>query len=357
MKKLSKYISLEVLAPFVIISFILAGLFSSFNMARYLAEAVTESLGMVLILKLILLKTVIAMEVLLPIALFAAIIVALGRLHRDQEIIVLRSAGISENLVVKNIFAVALPLGLMVGMLSIFARPWAYETIYLMDQSASTDIDIERYQAGRFYGNEENGQIIYINNKPRGGNHVEGVFHYLIGDDVSEIIIAREGYQQQAGDFRPPQLHLLDGYMYKLGHSSSADSVIEFSRFVYTPNPEIALDYQRKAASTLELASSNDPRDIAEFQWRLSRFFATVLLALLAIPLSRASPRQGKSEKIIAAAIIFAIYYNLSSLAQTWVEQGIVGKMPGVWWLHVLMFLIVVSVLFPSSLRKIFLRA
>lgn len=292
------------------------------------------------------------MEVLFPIAFYAAIIVAIGRLHRDQEIIVLKSAGISENLVVNKVFMIALPLGLLIGLLSIFVRPWAYETIYMIDKSVSTDVDIDRYQAGRFYGNNESGQIVYINNKRNSGNTLEGVFRYIEGEENSEIIIAREGNQRQAGDYKPPQLHLTDGYIYRLGRGNAEDSIVRFSKFVYMPSPETAQDFQRKAASTYVLGQSDDPRDIAEYQWRLSRMFATVLLAMLAIPLSRASPRQGKSEKIIAAAVIFAVYYNLNGLAQTWVEQGFVGRYPGVWWLHFLLFLVVIAVTFPNLLKK-----
>jgi lipopolysaccharide export system permease protein len=173
------------------------------------------------------------------------------------------------------------------------------------------------------------------------------VFHYVRKDNTSDIILAKEGYQEPTGEYQPPQLHLLDGYMYRMNHSSTRDSIIKFSRFVYMPSPEIARDYQRKAASTFELGFSDDSRDTAEFQWRISRALSAILLSMIAIPLSRSSPRQGKSEKIIAAAVIFAIYYNLSGLAQTWVEQGIVGSMPGIWWLHILMLIIVVTIFSP----------
>ena len=86
---------------------------------------------------------------------------------------------------------------------------------------------------------------------------------------------------------------------------------------------------------------SDQPRDIAEFQWRLSRPIATILLALIAVPFSRV-PHLGRKKvknNYYAAAIVFAIYYILNGLAQTWVEQGTIGKMPGVWWLYVLMCL------------------
>jgi lipopolysaccharide export system permease protein len=344
---------MEILKPFLVVSFILAGLFTSFNAARYLAETVTETLGMVLITKLIILKTIIAMEVLFPIALYAAIIVALGRLHRDQEVIVLKSAGISENFIVKNILNLCIPIGIMVGLLSIFGRPWAYEMIYRLDESTSTQLDVSRYQARRFYGDEQSDSIIYIENKLSNNDaDLQGVFHYMRKDSSSDIIIAKQGFQEPVEDYSPPKLHLLDGHMYRMDRSTTRDSIIKFSRFVYMPSPEIARDYQRKAASTLDLNFSEDTQDIAEFQWRVTRAFSTILLAMVAIPLARSSPRQGKSEKIIAAAVIFAIYYNLSGLAQTWVEQGLVPRFPGVWWLHLLM-LIAVFLIFSPKVQKL----
>jgi lipopolysaccharide export system permease protein len=212
---------------------------------------------------------------------------------------------------------------------------------------------VERYQARRFYGNEESSSIIYINDKREGGERLSGVFHYVRKDHTSEIILAKQGYQERTGQYQPPKLHLLDGYMYSMSRSSTRDSIVRFSRFVYMPSPDIARDYQRKAAPTLELGFSADTRDIAEFQWRISRALTTILLAMMAIPLSRSSPRQGKSEKIIAAAVIFAIYYNLSGLAQTWVEQGVIGSFPGVWWLHFLMLVAVITVFTPRVQKRL----
>ena len=98
----------------------------------------------------------------------------------------------------------------------------------------------------------------------------------------------------------------------------------------------------------MDLMLSDEPTDIAELQWRLSRPLATILLALIAIPLSRSSPRQGRNEKIFTATLIFALYYNLSGLARTWVEQGTVASFPGIWWLHTLMTIVVAIMLFPG---------
>ena len=62
-----------------------------------------------------------------------------------------------------------------------------------------------------------------------------------------------------------------------------------------------------------------------------------MLLALLGVPLSRSSPRQGKYAKVTSAVLVFAIYYNLSAMAKKWVAQGVLDAVPGIWWVQVLL--------------------
>ena len=132
---------------------------------------------------------------------------------------------------------------------------------------------------------------------------------------------------------------------------------IKFEKLVlFLDYAEDDIGYKRKAAATTALMFSDQATDVAELQWRLSRPLATILLALIAVPLSRSSPRQGRNEKIFTAALIFALYYNLSGLARTWVEQGTVDSFPGLWWLHALMMVIVAVLLIPEFKPRLFLR-
>ncbi|HEY7841481.1 MAG TPA: LPS export ABC transporter permease LptF [Gammaproteobacteria bacterium] len=351
MSSIERYVIREILKPLSAVVAILASLFACFSGARYLAEAVTESLGMTAMLKLVILKTVIALEVMVPVALYAAVVIALGRLHRDQEIIAMRAAGLSSISLVRAVLWLSVPVGIVVGTLSMAGRPWAYEGSYLIDAQAQAEFDAERMQPGRFYGNEDSGRVSYVQAKTADGR-MKGVFLYRRRDGASEIIIARSGEQTRAELDRQGQLHLHDGVLYKLMHAGAADSTVSFTRLVYfLKDPEAVIGYKRKAAATGDLLASDRPQDIAELQWRLSRPLATVLLALVAIPLSRASFRQGKHERSIAAALVFAVYYNLSGLAQAWVEQGTVGAFPGVWWLQGLMFA-AVALFLRGELRR-----
>jgi len=82
--------------------------------------------------------------------------------------------------------------------------------------------------------------------------------------------------------------------------------------------------------------------DIAEFQWRISVPIAAILLALLAFPLSVTNPRQGRFAGLAIAIVIYLIYSNLLILAETWVADGKLPVLPGMFAVHVAMLVLVV---------------
>ena len=73
---------------------------------------------------------------------------------------------------------------------------------------------------------------------------------------------------------------------------------------------------------------------IAEKQWRLSIPISTILLALLAVPLSKSRPRAGRYGRIAVGLLVFIIYYNMLSASQAWIETGEISPALGVWWVH-----------------------
>jgi len=340
---IERYISRELLLPFFVVTIILIGLFVSFSVARFLTGAVAETLGAIAMFKLVGLKTIIALEVLVPIAFYVAVIHGLSRMNRDQEINVLRSVGYSDNRIIRTIFIIALPVAILSGILSIYARPWAYAESYIMNAQAEAELNTDRFQPGRFYGSEKSGRVIFIRGKDELEKRMEGVFHYIRTAEDREIIVSREGFQRLMTQEQWPHIELRDGKIYRLGFDAVKDSTVQFEKMIYFNENDQAQNYRRKAASTRSLWYSEQPWDIAELQWRLSRPVATVLLALIAVSFTRTTPRKDKTDRtFIVAALVFAVYYNLSGLAKTWVEQGTVAVMPGIWWIYGLLLMIVI---------------
>ena len=101
-------------------------------------------------------------------------------------------------------------------------------------------------------------------------------------------------------------------------------------------------ELENSAMTLTELINSNDLQSIAELQWRFSIPLAALLLALLAIPLSYTSPRQGRYSKIALAILIYVPYANLLVLSRKWVAAGTIPPAIGLLWVHLLVVVLIV---------------
>ena len=59
------------------------------------------------------------------------------------------------------------------------------------------------------------------------------------------------------------------------------------------------------------------------------------MLALLAVPLSYTSPREGRFGKIAIAILIYIPYANLLVLMRKWIAAGTVPSWVGLWPVHI----------------------
>jgi lipopolysaccharide export system permease protein len=70
-----------------------------------------------------------------------------------------------------------------------------------------------------------------------------------------------------------------------------------------------------------------------------------LVLGVLAVPLSRTAPREGRYARLGMALLIYVIYIDLLSMGRVWVENGVVSDSVGLWWVHALVALIAVWML------------
>ena len=94
---------------------------------------------------------------------------------------------------------------------------------------------------------------------------------------------------------------------------------------------------ESRAKPTAQLMISSDLEDVAELHFRLAVPIATLILAILAVPLSRTQPRAGRYGKLAIGLLVFIIYFNLMSAGKAWIETATVSPAIGLWWVHGLM--------------------
>jgi len=336
---IDRYIMREIVKPTVTICVVLIFIFGCYTATRYLADAVSGQLPGTTVIFFILLKIAIALEVLLPTTLYLSVVIALGRMYKDSEMTALSACGVSKARVLRPVFLVSLMIAVIVSCLSLYIRPWAYSQFFLLRAKAEANFDLTRMKGGTFYEIEHGARVIFAERVDQQQDKAKRVFIRTEREDNLQVIYADKASQHLEPTTGKQIIVFTDGYLYEFTRRGEKGRIIQFeqSAMPVEPNGKIMPKYRIKAASTGSLAFSDDSEEIAELQWRLSTPLATILLALIGVPLSRSSPRRGKYAKVMTAVVIFALYYNLSAIIKKWVEKGVLDTLPGIWWVQLLL--------------------
>jgi lipopolysaccharide export system permease protein len=349
---LIKYVAREVLKPSAVVCGLLVVLFAGYSWVTFLSKAVNALLPVDMILALIVLKVGVALEVLLPISLYFGVILGFGRLHTDSEMKAFMACGVNPYRILQTVFIISCVVAVLTSLFSLYLRPLAYEQSYRLRAEAEAGFRISNLDAGHFYERRNGSLVFFAETIDPQHQKLQGVFvQSEHGNDI-QIFSAQEAQEQmdpQSGISIPV---LFNGYEYKLTREGEIKHISEFSRLAIYPQ-ELQAEYKRKAESTQNLLQSQSRKDIAELQWRFSTPFSAILMGLLGVPLSRASPRQGKYAKIFTATIIFSVYYFTGLMVKTLVEQGTLPVIPGLWLIVLLLGLLLVFLLAPSRFTKL----
>jgi lipopolysaccharide export system permease protein len=349
---IDRYIIREIVKPTVTICTALMFIYGCFIGTRYLSDAVSGQLPGSVVIILILLRIAISLEVLLPTTLYLSVIIAMGRLYKDYEMTALFACGVSLSRVLRPVFFTSLVIALVVSSLSLYIRPWAYSQFFRIKAQAKANFDLTRMKGGTFYEIDNGSRVIFADTVDQEQVQARNVFIRTERDDGLQVIQARLADQHTDKLTGNHILVFTDGYLQEFSRFGKAGRVIEFeqSAMPLTPKDGNQLDYKIKAASSRFLAYSDKSEEIAEFQWRISTPLATILLALLGVPLSRSSPRRGKYAKVMTAVLIIFVYHNLGAMAKKLVAQGVLGTLPGIWWVQILLAGLLLLLLWQSTM-------
>ena len=346
-----RYVAGDVLKPLLIFCPALLFIYANFTAVRYLDQVVTGLLPVDVVFPLVLVGLAIALEILLPIGFHISVVVGLGRLHTDSEMTAFFACGISPMRIFRVVTVVSLLVGVLMACLTLYVRPWATGLRYSLEHQAVVEFNFGNLKPGHFYESASGKRVLFFQATDPDSGRMQRVFIKTISDDIVTIVSADEAFHQPADDPRAAGfLVCIRARTYDLSPTSDAISqTVSAELRVKLDDPDDApIGYKRKAAPTWQLARSLASGDIAELQWRLSTPVFAFLMGLLGVPLSRARPREGKYAKLFISAVSYGAFYNLQLIARTWVEQGVVKSIPGLWWPDLLLALLIVRLVWSS---------
>jgi len=336
---LDRYIFREIAQTWLGVTVVLLFILLTNQFARVLGEVAKGNLPRDAVFQVMGFTALQYMTVLVPVGLFLSIMLALGRFYRDSEMSAMVACRVGPGGIYRPVMWIMLPLVLGVGWLAVEIGPKAIVEVERIGMEARRQADLASIEPGRFT-NGGNDSVVYAE-KVLGPGLVEGVFVQRRNDeDQVEVVVARRGEQRDSDDPNTRYFVLHDGKRYFGKPGSTEFSVVEFAEYgipYRLPGSE-PQELKPRAKPTWQLLRSDDTRDIAELQFRIAVPIATLVLAILAVPLSRSQPRQGRYGKLAIGLLVFIIYFNMLSAGKAWLESGAIDPALGLWWAHGLMF-------------------
>ena len=79
---------------------------------------------------------------------------------------------------------------------------------------------------------------------------------------------------------------------------------------------------------------------------------ATILLALIAVPLSRSAPRESRFRNFALALVVYVALFSMTSVLRTWIEQDKLGALPGLWSAYIIETLLLILLVTQPRLKR-----
>ena len=276
------------------------------------------------------------LPLILPLAVMLGLMLAMGRLYRDAEMPVLVSIGVGPKRLLRPLTWMALPIVIGVGMCSMWLAPWADRVSQRMIEEAGRNLLIAGMEPGRFTEFPGGGGVIYVGAMSGDSREMQRVFVYRQKKDRFDVTTSQTGTLSVQNE-EDRYLRLEQGFEVEGPLAGGRD----FRLMRYAAN-EVRLPQDltpRRKSDGVELQSTmallGDPRPEAKAQFhsRLAPPLLTLAFALLAVPLSRSSPRQARYGNLAVGFLIYLFAMFLMLLGTQWLEDGVMPPMLGLWWL------------------------
>jgi len=273
---------------------------------------------------------------LIPLSLLMGVLISFGRLYRDSEMAAIMSAGIGPLQWYRPLMMVAVPATLSLLLLMTYVRPIIAIQRAQITAEMQSQAKVDTLLVGQFNRSGKGDGVLFLESADKDRNQIDNVFFQQRRDGKNHVDLAAttSSYYNEEGR---RYMMMYNGTHY-VGNAGDADfKIIKYKDYgLYVAKKQVTAHFSEKSKSTAELWHSVIPKDQAELQWRFALPLATIIVAFMALPLSRTDPRSGRYGKLALALVLYLIYSNFLGVAYTWVGQERVPAWIGIWWVHLI---------------------
>ena len=343
---IDRYIGQEIMISWLSVLFVLVMVVISADAVHLLSWLVDGRIPVESFFSLLLSNFYEFTVMLLPLSLLLGILLAFGRLYKDSEMTAVMSAGLGPVQWYRPLLLVALPTSILMLYLTLFVIPSVVAHRDGMMTEIKNRTELSALFAGRFNQSKEGNAIFFLESQSDDGKVMDHVFYQQVKAGVEHVDIAQraQNYHDENGR---NYIVMKSGTHYEGEPGSDQYKITEYQEYgVYIPGSrDVGAVLSIKALPSKQLWQSKSLRHQAELQWRLTVPIATLIIAMLALPLSQTTPRSGRYANLGWAILLYLVYSNLLSMGKNWIIKERVPVWIGTWWVHIVAVIILLVLL------------
>ena len=332
---LGRYILREVVLGWLLVTGVLLVILLAYQVVGVLERAAANQFPSGVVLELIWLGALQYLSILLPVGLLLGVVLAFGRLYADSEMAAALACGAGPANVYLPVVLLALLVAGALAWLTLVLAPQATQQALALRQAAVRAGQFAPIAAGKFRSFGGGTAVVYAQDVNADGT-LHNVFIERSEGPVVQVALAERARHSVTADGMTHILTLYDGERFEGVPGSAAFRIVRFAEHVVPVQVPVVNDVVRdlEARPSALLAQSAEPEQRAELHWRIATPLMCLVLALIAVPLARLRPRQGRYARVWVALLIFLLYSQLISVGKVMLGRGSLPAFLGLWWTH-----------------------
>ena len=331
------YINRQVLGIFLAALAVLMSVALGDRLIRFLEQAASGGIPGNQVLYLLLLRVPEMIQLVLPFALYIALLMGLGRLYSSQEMAVLRSGGMNTRTLLVWLTPMIALVTILVGLTSLYITPNAKHTLEQELDALQQDIGLAALQPGVFRIEDDGEQVTYSDSLAADDQTILDVFIQRRLENGEQMTVwAERGRRSEPDDTGRQTLILERGRRYQGAPGSSAFEVMSFDRLSISIETQPVLERVRDIDSLITADLDATPEQSAERHWRIGLPIFCLILSLIAVAKSYVRPRTGQFAGL-GPGLAWMLGYYLALVFNRWLlDEGLIGDPVGIWPTHLL---------------------
>lgn len=358
-----RYLFKDLIYSTLAVSLVLLLVVVSGRFVKYLAEASTGKLDASILFAVMGYRIPEFLVLIIPLGFFLGILLSYGRLYIENEMTVMSACGMSQARLAGYTLLIAAGIAVLSGWLSLYVTPTGLAKSESLLAAQKQRAEIENILPNQFLVLEKGRGVTFAEEVTREGElrklfFAEGASNED-GKERLALVVAEKAFQWKTLPAEPGFLVLENGYRVEGTPGEANYTVTHFSEY---GQRLLVSGHSRKpkadALPSAQLWNSSESSHIAALQWRLSVPVLVLIVSLMAIPLSKTNPRQGRFNKLVPAILLYIIYLVALNAVRGVLEDGSIpmlwGIPLGLWSVHAVFFLLTLMMLgFPVLRRKL----